>query len=121
MEKEQRIKKELARISVYFKQVDANQRAMAEPLLQNAAFMAVTLQDLQGVINAEGATEEYRNGQNQYGEKPSASLQAYNAMIKNYAGVIKALAQLLPKEAAAAGGHSKLAYFMQDLETPEGC
>lgn len=96
--KRKRIEKELARISVYFKAVDANQRAMAQPLLQNAAFMKVALEDMQELINTEGVTEEYRNGQTQYGEKPSSALQAYNATVKNYAAVIKALAQLLPKE-----------------------
>ena len=117
--KEKRIEKELARISVYFERVDANQRAMAQPLLQNAAFMAVTLQDLQTVINAEGLTEEYRNGSNQYGIKPSASLQAYNTTVKNYAAVIKTLAQLLPKE--SVGGVSKLASFIEAMEAQEEC
>jgi len=117
--KEKRKEKELARISVYFERVDANQRAMAQPLLQNAAFMAVTLQDLQTVINAEGLTEEYRNGSNQYGIKPSASLQAYNTTVKNYAAVIKTLAQLLPKE--SVGGVSKLASFIEAMEAQEEC
>ena len=117
MDRDKRIAQELARISVHFKRVDANQRAMIEPLLQNAAFMAITLQDLQKIINSEGATDEYCNGANQYGEKPSASLQAYNSMIKNYAGVIKALSQLLPKE--DAGGRSKLESFLQGIESPE--
>lgn len=98
--KEKRIEAELARINASFKAVDANQRAMAQPLLQNAAFMKVALEDMQELINAEGVTEEYRNGQNQYGEKPSSALQAYNATVKNYAAVIKALSQLLPKAPA---------------------
>lgn len=112
-DKENRINAELKRLRKYFDAVDENQRAMAEPLLQNAAFMAITLQDLQLVINEEGATDEYRNGQHQYGEKPSANLQAYNATIKNYAGVIKALAQLLPKESQAGSG--KLAGFIEAM------
>ena len=74
--KRKRIAQELARISVYFKEVDANQRALAQPLLQNAAFMKVALEDMQELINNEGVTEEYRNGQTQYGEKPSSALQA---------------------------------------------
>lgn len=117
--KRKRIEKELARISVYFKAVDANQRAMAQPLLQNAAFMKVALEDMQELINAEGVTEEYRNGQTQYGEKPSSALQAYNATVKNYAAVIKTLAQLLPKE--SVGGVSKLASFIEAMEAQEEC
>lgn len=112
--KENLIRKEYERLSKLFETVDANQRAMAEPLLQNVAFMAVTLQDLQVAINTEGATDEYRNGQNQYGEKPSASLQAYNAMVKNYAAVIKALSQLLPK---VPNGPDRLRELMNIIET----
>ena len=118
--KEKRIAKELARISVYVEKVDANQRAMIQPLLQNVAFMAITLQDLQAEINNEGATEEYRNGNSQYGMKPSAGLQAYNAMIKNYAAVIKALSQLLPKMDMGGNKLSKFAQLLSDVETPEG-
>ncbi len=111
--KRKRIAQELARISVYFEQVDANQRALAQPLLQNAAFMKVALEDMQELINAEGVTEEYKNGQNQFGEKPSSALQAYNATVKNYSAVIKALAQLLPK---IRDGSNRLQAFMESME-----
>ena len=98
LSKEKRIKKELNRISKFFEKADGNQRAIVAQLLQNAAFMAVTLEDLQETINAEGATEEYQNGANQRGIKQSATLQSYNALIKNYTTVIKALSSILPPE-----------------------
>lgn len=98
MTKEQRIAEELARLSDLFEGVDANQKANAAPLLQNASFMKVTLEDLQDQINAEGVTEVYQNGANQHGVKQSATLQSYNALIKNYASVVKSLSQLLPPE-----------------------
>ena len=98
MTKENRISAELNRISVYFEDVDANQRAIVTPLLQNAAFMKVTLEDLQESIIMQGTTDEYQNGANQHGIKQSAQLQAYNSLIKNYANVIKTLSGLLPRE-----------------------
>lgn len=101
MTKENRISEELNRISKFFDEVDGNQRAIVTPLLQNAAFMKVTLEDLQASINAQGATDEYKNGANQHGIKQSAALQAYNSLIKNYAGVIKTLSNLLPPEKKA--------------------
>lgn len=96
--KENRINEELERLNSFFISIDGNQRAAVTPLIQNAAFMKVTLEDLQAGINADGATDEYQNGANQYGVKQSATLQAYNSLIKNYANVIKTLAQLLPPE-----------------------
>lgn len=110
--KDQRINEELARISRYFETVAENQRAIVKPLLQNAAFMKVTLEDLQEIINAEGVTEIYQNGANQRGVKQSATLQSYNSLIKNYASVVKTLSQLLPKE--ASGG--KLEAMLKELE-----
>ena len=94
--KEKRISDELERISLFFEEADANQRALVTPLLQNAAFMKVTLEDLQEKINEDGVTEVYQNGANQQGVKQSATLQSYNALIKNYTSVIKALSNLLP-------------------------
>lgn len=96
--KEKRIKAELERLQAKFELVDGNQREVVAQLLQNAAFMAVTLQDLQELINLEGVTDEYKNGANQFGYKPSAVLQSYNSVIKNYANVIKTLAALVPYE-----------------------
>lgn len=95
-EKEKRISAELKRLNQFFEKADANQRALVAPLLQNAAFMKVTLEDLQEQINEEGVTEVYQNGANQKGVKQSATLQSYNALIKNYTSVIKALSHLLP-------------------------
>ena len=43
-----------------------------------------------------GVTDVYQNGANQHGKKQSATLQSYNSLIKNYAGVIKTLSQLVP-------------------------
>ena len=103
--KETRIKEELERLNGFFISIDGNQRAAVTPLIQNAAFMKVTLEDLQTAINADGVIDEYQNGANQSGIKQSAILQAYNSLIKNYASVIKNLAQLLPpeKKATATG------------------
>lgn len=96
--KEQRIKTELDRLEILFEKVDENKKTILASLLQNAAFMRITLEDLQEIINAEGVTDEYQNGANQRGIKQSATLQGYNALIKNYTIVIKALIQLLPPE-----------------------
>lgn len=114
--KETRIKKELSRISKYFKDLPENQKAIVSPLLQNSAFMRVTLEDLQEHINQEGVTEEYQNGANQRGIKQSATLQSYNTLIKNYASVTKTLFQLLPKEARRDG----LQAFLDELQKDEG-
>ena len=96
--KEKRIKEELTRVSLYFENAADNEKAIISPLIQNAAFMKVTLEDLQEIINTEGVTEAYQNGANQHGIKPSAALQSYNNLMKVFASVIKTLSSYLPPE-----------------------
>ena len=102
MTKEERISAEFERITDFFKEIPPNQREFIEPLLQNAAFMKVTLEDLQAIVNAEGVEDEYKNGANQYGTKPSAVIQAYNTMLKNYGALKLKLMALLPKQASVS-------------------
>ena len=97
--KEGRIKKEFERLSEIYSVLPKNKKAIVTPLLENAAFMKITLEDLQKVINEEGYSDEYKNGENQYGKKASAEMQSYNAMIKNYNTVSDRLEKLLPPEA----------------------
>ena len=81
-----------------FEKIPENQKKLVSSLIQNAAFMKATLEDLQVQINENGAIEEYQNGANQGGRKISSEVQAYNAMLKNYHGVINTLTGLLPAE-----------------------
>ena len=76
--------------------MDENERAVIDPIIQNSAFMKIQLDDLQEIINRDGVTEVYQNGANQYGVKQSAAVQSYNALIKNYAAVIKQLSGYVP-------------------------
>ena len=94
--KEKRIEEEMNRIAVFYAAMDENQKSLVIPLIQNCAFMKVTLEDLQEIINSEGVVDKYQNGANQYGLKQSATLQSYNSLIKNYSAVIKTLSTLLP-------------------------
>lgn len=96
--REQKVEAELKRISKYFKDMDKNQKAIISPLIQNSAFMRVTLDELQERITEEGVVEHYQNGANQFGTKQSAALQSYNVLVKNYAAVTKQLFSLLPPE-----------------------
>ncbi len=99
-EKQKRIKKKFNILKRIFKDLEGNLLKVACDLIQNAAFMAVTMEDLQEIINEKGATEEYRNGENQKGIKKSSEVEVYNTMAKNYSGYIRQLTDMLPKEAA---------------------
>lgn len=101
---------ELARISVYFNALDEKQKAVISPLIQNAAFLRVTLDELQETINSDGLVDEYQNGRNQSGMKQSASLQAYNNTMKVYLMTIKTLFGFLPPKARQAATFAEKFY-----------
>jgi len=95
--KDQRISEEYARMKDLFAAMAENELRFCDPLLQNAAFMKVTLEDLQQAINENGVTDQYQNGANQSGTKASADLQAYNSLAKVYNALMDKLSGKLPK------------------------
>ena len=103
-EKVKRIKKELTKLKKLFKDLDGDTMETVISLIRNAAFMIVTLEDLQETINIIGCVSEYQNGENQFGTKKSPEVEIYNTMIKNHMSIIKQLSDLLPKAPPAGVG-----------------
>lgn len=95
--KQQEIKKEISKINRLFKDMDPKIKKSVQSVIENAAFMAVTLRELQNHLNKEGLTCEYQNGENQYGIKKAPEIDIYNTMIKNFISAMKSLTDLLPK------------------------
>ena len=97
--KDLRIREEYERMKKLFAEMPENELSFCDPLLHNAAFMKVTLEDLQLAINENGVTDSYQNGANQSGTKASADLQAYNSLAKVYNALMDKLSAKLPKAA----------------------
>lgn len=97
MEKDKRINAEQKKLGRIFADIDEKRCGTVQRLIDNAAFMAVTLEDLQTQINENGVVSEYQNGENQWGTKKSPEVEIYNTMIKNYTAIIKQLTELLPE------------------------
>lgn len=96
--KEQKIKKEEGKLSRLYKNLPKNKQILVKSLIQNAAFMKVTMDDLQEIINRKGCVEDYQHGANQSGTKATPESQTYNTMIKNYTNIILNLDKMLPEE-----------------------
>ena len=71
--KKERITAEIDRLSVLFDGIDENKKKLVRSMVEEVAFMTVTMQDLQEEIAENGTTDEYKNGANQYGRKQSAA------------------------------------------------
>lgn len=98
LEKEARISEEKKKLNRIFTKVEPKTKKAVRSLIENAAFMSVTLEDLQDSINKNGVISEYQNGENQWGTKKSPEVEIYNTMIKNHMAVMKQLTDLLPKQ-----------------------
>lgn len=93
-----RIKREREQLEKIFAGLDENRRNTAASLIENAAFMAVTLADLRKTITEEGVVSKYQNGENQWGTKKSPEVEVYNTMVKNLTSIIKTLCDMLPAD-----------------------
>lgn len=98
IEKEKKIKKEINRLKKIFKDIPKEKKDVSISLINNLAFMTVTLEELQDHINLNGVTSIYQNGENQWGMKKSPEVEIYNTMVKNHSVVANKLIDLLPKE-----------------------
>ncbi len=98
LSKDDLIKKEIRRLNAIFKDLDGNQRKVVKPLIETAAFLTISLDELQTIINENGYTEEYQNGKNQSGQKQSEEVKTHIAMTKNLTAIIKQLCALVPPE-----------------------
>ena len=101
IDKEELIKKEVAKLTRTFKSLSAGTKSSITNLINEAAFMSVSLSELRKIINEKGYTEIYQNGENQKGVKKSAEVDIYNSLIKHYMAIMKQLLELLPKSEVA--------------------
>nr|DAF05482.1 MAG TPA: terminase small subunit [Caudoviricetes sp.] len=102
LEKDERIKKEFSRLKKLYKDLPEDRKKIAEKLLERAAFMAVSLSEMEETINVDGNMVTMPQGDYEI-DRAHPLLTVYNAMIKNYAAVIKQLDAFL----TGAGGVSK--------------
>ena len=94
--KETRIKKEKCRLLDIFAGLDPNKLKACSALIDRAAFITVSLEDLEIELNAKGWTETYTNGRNQEGVKKSAAAEAHISLTKNLNAIIKQLLDIVP-------------------------
>ncbi len=97
--KEQRITLEYNRLRRSFKDLSKENQYMVEGLLKRAAFMRVTLEDMEEDLLENGSVELFSQSDNQVPyERQRPTAQLYNSMNSNYQKIIRELAAHLPKE-----------------------
>ena len=94
--KETRILKEKQRLLEIFKGLDENKLKTCKALIDRAAFITISLEDLEVQLNETGWVEYYQNGENQSGMKKAAAADVHISLTKNLNAIVKQLLELVP-------------------------
>ena len=118
MEKDKRIAKEVARIKKLYKDLPKNRQDSLKKLIERAAFMAVSLEDMETKIQEEGQVVSMRQGEYTI-DRAHPLLTTYNAMIKNYTATVKLLDEVFVEtNGDQPSPGSKLAKFVNRRSEP---
>lgn len=111
MEKEKQIKNEIAELKKIFRDIPSDQMQLVEGLIQNVAFMRVTLEELQKEVIENGAVIQCQSGNGFDTIKDNPAQKAYTTMVSRYTQIVKQLNDILP---AGGGTGDELLDFMND-------
>ena len=97
-EKKKLISKEVRRLSGIYKSIEEKRKKTIEGLIQRAAFLRITLEELEEDINIYGVTEWFSQGDQEPYQRERPTARIYNTMNTNYQKITKQLTDLLPKD-----------------------
>ena len=106
--KMQRIDAERERLQEVFKDLEPNKLRTCQALIDRAAFITISLEELEAQLNKTGWVEQYQNGENQSGMKKAAAADVHISLTKNLNAIVKQLLEIVPP----AQKESRLAAMM---------
>ena len=104
-----RQKKEQNRIKKIYKNLPKERLELAKKLIERAAYMLVSLEDIEAKISEDGLVVVMPQGSYEI-ERAHPLLQPYNAMVKNYNATIKQLNEMLPNGDADKAGQALMMF-----------
>jgi hypothetical protein len=111
-EKDRQTKKEMLKLRRLFKNLPKDKMKAADGLIQEAAFMKVTLEETRHVIDQEGILEKFEQGAQKFLREHPAT-KVYNTMIQRYATVCKQLFDMIPDPDAGKQAEDELMAFVK--------
>lgn len=99
-EKDKLILKEKRRLSKIYNDIDKKKKDTICGLIERAAFMRISLDEMEENLNTDGFVELFSQSEFQEPyERKRPTSDIYNQINNNYQKIIKQLTDLLPKEA----------------------
>lgn len=97
LDKEKNIKQEINRIKKLYKEFPKEKTKVLEGLINEAAFIKISLEELRENLLKNGFTEVFEQGEQRFNrERPEVKI--YTTFIQRYSNVMKQLIDLLPVE-----------------------
>ena len=115
--KSERISTEEARLRKNYKEIKRDKAAIVDGLIRRAAYMRVSLEDMENDLDDKGFYELFSQSESQEPyerERPVA--RQYQSMNKNYQSIIKQLSDLLPKELPKSDGDDGFESFVMSRD-----
>lgn len=104
-----RQKKEQSRIKKIYKNLPKERLEFAKKLIERAAYMLVSLEDMEKKITEDGLVVTMPQGSYEI-ERAHPLLQPYNAMVKNYNATIKQLNEMSPNSDTEKAGQALMMF-----------
>ena len=96
-EKDKQINKEIERLNHIYRELEEDKKGAVKGLIEELAFMMVTLEDLKETIKEEGTIDIMPQGS--YSVKRShPAIKQYTSLIQKYSKLTKQITDLLPKD-----------------------
>ena len=90
-------KKEFAQLLT---KIHGKKKKAGRAISEQAAFLAVAIEELDKIVIRDGYVEEYQNGESQKGTKKTVAADLLDRYTKTYTTTIKQIVDLLPEEEA---------------------
>lgn len=113
MDKDKAIQNEINKLNNIFSDLPDDKKQLSEGLIQNAAFMHITLLELQKDVLSQGAMIRVQSGNGFDTIKDNPAQKAYTTMISRYSAVIDQLNKMLPSNAIQQK-NDELLEFLKD-------
>lgn len=104
-----RQKKEQNRIKKIYKNLPKERLEIAKKLIERAAYMLVSLEEMEEKISEDGLVVTMSQGSYEI-ERAHPLLQPYNAMVKNYNATIKQLNEMSPNSETEKAGQALMMF-----------
>lgn len=115
LEKEKKIKTELNRLNKLIKEFPKVKKDALAGLLEEAAFIRVTLTELKLDKLENGTMEVFRQGDSEY-DRERPVVKTYNTYMKTYQSAMKIILDQLPKEVQKEEESELMKFVKEGLE-----